>query len=207
MPDGSIKHVRAVAHAVRDRSGQLKFFGAVVDKTASKRAEDALNRAGAELARVSRVTSLNALSASIAHEVSQPLVGIITNAGTCLRMLEATPPNLDGARETTRRTIRDGNRAADVITRLRDLYAKRELTLEPLDLNEATREVLALLWNDLQRNRIALQLELAADLPLITGDRIQLQQVILNLLRNASDAMVDVYDRPRQLRIGTEPEG
>jgi signal transduction histidine kinase/HAMP domain-containing protein len=207
LPDGSIKHVRAVAHAVRDPSGQLRFFGAVVDLTASKQAEEALNRARAELAHVSRVTTLSALTASIAHEVNQPLAGIITNAGTCLRLLDAAPPNIEGARETARRTIRDGDRAADVIARLRALFSKREFTLEPLDLNEATREVIALSSNDLHSNRIILQSELASDLPLISGDRIQLQQVILNLLRNASDAMVDVHDRPRQLLIRTEREG
>jgi PAS domain S-box-containing protein len=207
MPDGSTRHVRAVAHAIRDPSGQLKFFGAVVDLTASKRAQEALNKAGAELARVSRVTTLSALTASIAHEVNQPLAGIITNASTCLRMLDAATPDIDGARETARRTIRDGNRAADVITRLRALFSKREVTLEPLDLNEATREVIALSSDDLQRNRVILQSELANDLPIVTGDRIQLQQVILNLLRNASDAMADVHDRPRQLRIRTEREG
>jgi PAS domain S-box-containing protein len=206
MPDGSTKHVRAVAHAVRDPSGHRRFFGAVVDLTASKRAEEALDRAGTELAHVSRVTTLSALTASIAHEVNQPLAGIITNAGTCLRMLDAVPPDLAGARETAKRTIRDGNRAADVIARLRALFSKREFTLEPLDLNEATREVIALSWNDLQRNRIVLQSELATDLPIITGDRIQLQQVILNLLRNASDAMVEVHDRPRQLQIRTGRE-
>jgi signal transduction histidine kinase len=149
---------------------------------------------------------LSALTASIAHEVNQPLSGIITNAGTCLRMLDAAPPDIDGARETARRTIRDGNRASDVITRLRALFSKRELMLEPLDLNEATREVIALSSSDLQRNRIVLRSELADDLLIVTGDRIQLQQVILNLLRNASDAMVDVHDRQRQLLIKTERE-
>jgi signal transduction histidine kinase len=121
--------------------------------------------------------------------------------------LDAVPPDIAGARETARRTIRDGNRASDVITRLRALFSKRELTLEPLDLNEVTREVIALSSNDLQRNRIILQSELADDIPIVTGDRIQLQQVILNLLRNAADAMVDVHDRPRQLLIKTEQEG
>ena len=155
---------------------------------------------------MSRATTLSALTASIAHEVNQPLSGIITNAGTCLRMLDAAPPDIAGARETARRTIRDGNRASDVITRLRALFSKREFTLEPLDLNEATREVIALSSNDLQRNRVILQSELADGLPTVTGDRIQLQQVILNLLRNASDAMVDVHDRPRHLLIKTEGE-
>ena len=207
MPDGTTKHVRAVAHAVRDPSGQLRFFGAVVDLTTSKRAEDALNRARAELAHVSRVTTLSALTASIAHEVNQPLAGIITNAGTCLRMLDVTPPNIEGARETARRTLRDGDRAVEVITRLRALFGKREFTLEPLDLNEATREVIALSANDLHTNRVVLEPQLASDLPIITGDRIQLQQVILNLVRNASDAMIDVHDRPRRLQIRTEREG
>jgi signal transduction histidine kinase len=136
--------------------------------------------------------------------VNQPLAGIITNAATCLRMLGADPPDVEGARETARRTLRDGNRAADVITRVRALFSKREFTLEPLDINDVTREVVVLSLNDLQRNRVVLQSQFANDLPTITGDRIQLQQVVLNLLRNASDAMVSVDDRPRQLLIRTE---
>jgi signal transduction histidine kinase len=150
------------------------------------------------------VTTLNTLTASIAHEVNQPLSGIITNASTCLRMLDSDPPNVDGARETARRTIRDGKRASDVITRLRALFSKKEFTMEPLDLNEATQEVIALSLSDLQRNRVILRSELADDLPPVTGDRVQLQQVILNLMRNASDAMVGVDDRPRELLIKTE---
>jgi signal transduction histidine kinase len=152
------------------------------------------------------VTTVSALTASIAHEVNQPLSGIITNASTCLRMLDAAPPNIDGARETARRALRDGNRAADVIARLRALFTKKDFTIEPLDLNEATREVIALSLSDLQRNRVVLQLELADELPTISGDRIQLQQVVLNLLRNASDAMTGIDDRPRQLLIRTERE-
>jgi signal transduction histidine kinase len=204
MPDGSIKYLHAVADATRDQEGQLEYIAAVQDVTARRVSEGALAKARAELAKVTRATTLGVLTASIAHEVNQPLSGIITNAGTCLRMLDATPPDLEGARETARRTIRDGNRAADVITRLRALFSKGELTLELLDLNEVTHEVMALSLSDLQRNRIALQSELAEDLPTITGDRIQLQQVILNLLRNASDAMVALDDRPRQLLIRTE---
>jgi signal transduction histidine kinase len=202
-PRGVVKHVRGLAYQIADRP---VFVGAVQDVTASRVAEDALNRARSELAHVARVATLSALTASIAHEVNQPLSGIITNAGTCLRMLDANPPNVDGARETARRTIRDGNRASEVVARLRALFAKKEFALESLDLNEATREVIALSLSDLQRNRVVLQSELADDLPSITGDRVQLQQVILNLLRNASDAMVGVHDRPRQLLIRTERE-
>jgi PAS domain S-box-containing protein len=206
MPDGSIKYLHAVAHATRDQAGQLEYIAAVQDVTARRISEEALAKARSELAKVSRAATLGVLTASIAHEVNQPLSGIITNAGTCLRMLDDDPPNLEGARETARRTIRDGNRASDVITRLRTLFSKEELTLEPLDLNEVTREVVALTLSDLQRNRVALQAELADDLPAVVGDRIQLQQVILNLLRNAGDAMSDVHDRPRQLLIRTARE-
>jgi C4-dicarboxylate-specific signal transduction histidine kinase len=119
-------------------------------------------------------------------------------------MLAADPPNVDGARETARRTIRDGNRASEVITRLRALYGKKEPTIESVDLNEATREVIALSLSELQRNRVILRPELADDLPPVAGDRVQLQQVILNLIRNGSDAMSSVDDRPRQLLIRTE---
>ena len=180
------------------------FVGALQDVTESMVAEEALNRARSDLAHVARVTTLSTLTASIAHEVNQPLSGIITNAGTCLRMLDANPPNVEGARETARRTIRDGNRASDVVSRLRALFSKKESSLESVDLNEATREVIMLARSELQRNRVVLQSELADGLPNVAGDRVQLQQVILNLLRNASDAMVDVHDRPRQLRVKTE---
>jgi C4-dicarboxylate-specific signal transduction histidine kinase len=155
---------------------------------------------------VARITTLNALTASIAHEINQPLASLITNASISLRRLNADPPNVDGARETVLRTIRDGNRASGVITRLRALFSKKEFTLETLDLNEVTREVIALSLSDLQQNRVILRSELAEDLPPIIGDRIQLQQVTLNLLRNASDAMVGVEDRPRQLLIRTQRE-
>lgn len=201
---GAVKHVRGVAHVVERVAGHPIFVGALQDVTESKIAEEALNRARAELAHVARITTVSALTASIAHEVNQPLSGIITNAGTCLRMLAADPPDIEGARETARRTMRDGNRASDVITRLRALFTKKEFTLEPLELNEVTREVVALSLSELQRNRIVLQSEFADDLPTITGDRIQLQQVVLNLLRNASDAMISVDDRPRHLLIRTE---
>jgi PAS domain S-box-containing protein len=207
MPDGSIRYVQAVAHATRDQDGQLEYIAAVQDITTRRMAEEALAKARSELAKVARVSSLGVLTASIAHELNQPLSGIITNAGTCLRMLDATPPNLEGARETARRTIRDGNRASDVITRLRTLFSKGELTLEVLDLNEAMREVIALSLSDLQRTGVAVRWELADDLPIISGDRIQLQQVVLNLIRNASEAMADLRDRPRHLLIRTERDG
>ena len=185
----------------------MEYIAAVQDVTERRLSEEALAKARSELASVARALSLGVLTAAIAHEVNQPLSGIITNAGTCLRMLDAEPPNLEGARKTARRTIRDGNRASDVIARLRALFRREELTLEWLDLNDVTREVIALSLSDLHRNRVALQSQLAGDLPAVNGDRIQLQQVILNLLRNASDSMAGVEDRPRQLVVRTEREG
>jgi PAS domain S-box-containing protein len=205
MPDGAVKYVHVAAHVRGDR-GQLEYIGAVQDVTERRASEEALSKARSELSQVARVTSLGVLTASIAHEVNQPLSGIVTNAGTCLRMLAADPPNVDGARETARRTIRDGNRASEVITRLRALYIKKEAAIESVDLNEATREVIALSLSELQRGRVILRSELAQDLPLVTGDRVQLQQVVLNLLRNASDAMSTIDDRPRDLLIRTEPD-
>src|SRR6266478_838214 len=204
MPDGSVKHLHMIAHGTKTESGEVEYIGATQDVTQRRLAEAALDKARSELAHVTRVMTLGALTASIAHEVNQPLSGIITNASTCLRMLDADPPNVDGARETAKRTLRDGNRASDVVTRLRALFSKKELTLESLDLNEAAREVIALSSSELQRNRVVLQSELADDLPPVSGDRVQLQQVILNLLRNASDAMAGIDDRPRQLMIRTE---
>lgn len=153
---------------------------------------------------MTRVMSLGALTASIAHEVNQPLSGIITNASTCLRMLDANPPNVDGARQTAQRTIRDGHRASDVITRLRALFSKRDATTEAVDLNEAIREVIALSRSELQRSQVISRVELADHLPTVTGDRVQLQQVVLNLLLNAADAMRGIHDRPRQLIVKTE---
>ncbi len=176
-------------------------------EAALNRSEDALSAARSELARVARITTFGALTASIAHEVNQPLSGIITNASTCLRMLSDDAPDLEGARETARRTIRDGNRAAEVIARLRALFQKEGAAAGSVDLNEAAREVLALSWSELQRDRVAVQEDLAADLPPVTGDRVQLQQVILNLLLNALEAMSGVDDRPRRLMISTGRDG
>jgi PAS domain S-box-containing protein len=206
MPDNTIKYLHTVFHGIQSQDGDVEFVGAIQDVTERRRSEEALNSLRSELAHMSRVTSLGALTASIAHEVNQPLSGIVTNASTCLRMLAADPPNVEGALETARRTIRDGNRASDVIARLRMLFAKKNSVWEAVDLNEAAREVISLALRELRGGQVILRSEFAEDLPPVIGDRVQLQQVIMNLLLNASDAMSKLIDRPRLLTIRTERE-
>jgi PAS domain S-box-containing protein len=207
LPDHSVKYLRVVAHGTRDQEDRLEYIGAVQDVTHRRHTEEALAKLRAELARAARVTSLGVLTAAIAHEVNQPLAGIVTNASTCRRMLAADPPDVEGARETARRTIRDAERASEVVKRLRALFCKKGVTNESLDLNEATREVVALSLSEFERNKVIVRMELADELPRVQGDRVQLQQVILNLFLNASDAMGGVDDRPRQLVVGTERDG
>ena len=212
--DGSRVPVLIGAAAYEDGGNEGVAF--VLDLTERKRSEQEAregerryHQMQLRLADANRVATVGHLSASIAHEVNQPLSGITTNAGTCLRMLEADPPNLGIALEAARRIVRDGKRAAEVITRLRAMFAKKEFSLQAMDLNDATREVIALCQSEFQRNQVVFQPELAEDLPPVVGDRTQLQQVILNLLRNALEAMGDVHARPRQLmiRTGRESDG
>jgi PAS domain S-box-containing protein len=183
------------------------FTGFIRDISEKKRSEQALRDTQAELARMMRVMTIGQLTASIAHEVNQPLSGIVTNASTCLRMLKSDPPNIDGALETAQRTIRDGNRASEVITRLRTLFSRKPIEAEPLDLNDAAREIVTLLSGELQKDNVILKQEFEDRLPTVAGDRVQLQQVILNLLRNACEAMSSIDDRPRQMVLRTELEG
>lgn len=207
MPDQSVKYVRVLAHSERNKDGEQELTGVVQDFTEVRMAEEALNKVRSELAYVTRVTSLGVLTASIAHEVNQPLAGIVTNASTCLRVLAAEPPNLDIARDTARRMIRDANRAADVIVRLRALFSRMPPAIEPIDFNEVASEVIALAYSDIQRARVSVISDFGVGLPRVAGARVQLQQVIMNLLRNAIEATSTVKDRPGRIVLKTEASG
>ncbi|WP_028347733.1 PAS domain-containing sensor histidine kinase [Bradyrhizobium murdochi] len=203
MPDGSIKHVHATAHAMKDASGGVEFVGAVTDITARKRAEMELHEAQATLAHVRRVTALGELAASIAHEVNQPLAAVVTNAAACRRWLNRKPPDLKEARGTVEAIIKDGNRAGEVIQRVRALVSKATDQRAALHINDVINEVISLVQHELLIHQVSLRLELSPDLPLVIADRVQLQQVILNLVINGIEAMQPVADRPRELVIRT----
>ncbi len=203
--DGEYRWFLIRAVPLRDELGNLvKWYGTTTDIEDRKRAEEAARQAQAELAHVTRVMTMGELAASIAHEVNQPLAAVIANGNACLRWLAGEAPNLDEAREAARRIIRDGKRAGEVIARTRALSRKTETEKERLDLNEAIQEVVALVQGEVRRNRVALRLDLASDLPPVLGDRVQLQQVVLNLLMNGIEALSAVGDRPRALVISTQ---
>jgi PAS domain S-box-containing protein len=204
LPEGTIKHIHTVAHPVFDASGDLlEIVGTSLDITDRKRVEDALREAQADVARVNRVATLGALVASVAHEVNQPLGAMVTSAASCSRWLAAQPPDLRRAQRALDRIVRDGHRASDVVAGIRALV-KRQLPRQDLvDLNEAILEVLALVRDEAQRNGVSLKTELAERLPRVQGDRVQLQQVVLNLIVNAIEAMSAIHDRPRELVIGS----
>jgi PAS domain S-box-containing protein len=206
LPDGTVRYLHLEANATPQSNGEMECVGAIQDVTERRQSEEALSTLRFELAHVTRVNSLGALTASIAHEINQPLAGIITNASTGLRMLGSEPPNVEGALETLRRSLRDGRRASEVMTRLRVLFSKRAVSKDAVDLVEAVREVVELLRTEIRRNRIVMRMDVEDDVPRVTGDRVQLQQVILNLVMNASEAMRGVDDRVRDLLIRIEHE-
>ena len=213
FPNGSIKHGHSVAHPVFDHSGALvEYVGTTLDVTERKRAdeereraEERLRQAQADLARISRVTTMGELTAALAHEVNQPLAAAVTNASACVRWLAREVPNLEEARAAAARTVKDGERAAEIISRIRRLFKKGTPQRELVDVNEVIREMIALLRSEATRHSISVGMDLSADLPQIMGDRVQLQQVLMNLIMNSIDAMKDV-EGARELVIKSQAE-
>jgi C4-dicarboxylate-specific signal transduction histidine kinase len=203
MPDSSVKYVHVVAHALGDESSSIEFVGAVMDVTERKRAEEALREARADLAHVNRVTTMGELTASLAHEVNQPIAAAVTNANTCLRWLTRDQPDLEEAREAAMRIVKDGTRAAEIVSRIRLLFKKGTSEREQVDVNEIIREMIVLLRGEATRYKISVQTELATDLPEVLGDRVQLQQVMMNLIMNSIDAMKGV-DGIREVAIQSQ---
>jgi PAS domain S-box-containing protein len=201
LPDGSIKHIDVVAHATGDAPDRLEYVGALMDVTDTRLAQEALQRAQAELAHVTRVTTLGELTASIAHEVNQPLAAIVTNGEATLRWLANESPNLAEARGAVERIISDSHRASEVIKRLRELARKSDLQMAALDVNDVIADVVALVQREVLSHRVRLRLELDKTLRPVTGDRVQLQQVLINLLMNGIEAMATVNERPRELVV------
>lgn len=201
MPNGSVKHVRVLAHPARDSADNAEYIGILMDITAAKQAEEALQVAQASLAHATRVTVLGELTASIAHEVNQPLAAIVSYGDAGLRWLDREVPELDEARSAVARIIDSANHASSVIARLRALARKTTPERTSLDINEVIKEVLSLIRSEVSNRRVLARLDLASPLPVVCGDRIQLQQVLLNLLINAIQAMAAVDDRSRELLI------
>src|SRR5271163_1758184 len=204
MPDESVKHVNVVARAFRDEAGEVEFVGSVIDVSAIRLAERELHKTQTDLAHVMRVTSLGELTASIAHEVNQPLGAVLINAAACLSWLDHAQPNMAEAHAALERIIRDGARAGEVIRRIRTLAKKADTKMAPLNLNEVLSEALILVQHELLSSRVALRLEQASALPLIRADKVQLQQVILNLVLNGIEAMQSLTNRARELTIRSE---
>ena len=204
MPDGSVKHLQIVAHrSAGDVDGEMEFVGAVMDITKRKQQEDALDKVRLDLAHVSRVSTLGQMAASIAHEINQPLAGIVLNGNATLRWLAGESPNLHEARAATHRIVRDGQRAGDVITRLRSLFRRDASANEQLDMNEVVQEVIAITRAEVLKARATVRTRLARDLPPLSGDRVQLQQLLLNLIMNAVEAMSSAEERVREIVITT----
>ena len=207
-PNGEVRLVHSQGDVIRDESGRpRRMFGTVQDITERKRTEEALHEAQAGLAHVTRVAMLGEMTASIAHEINQPLAAVVNNASACLRWLAAQ--NLEEARQSAALVVADGHRAGEIIARIRALAKKAPPQKDWLDINETIREVIALARSEVQRNSVALETQLSDDVhcvPLILADRIQLQQVILNLIINAIEAMSGAGDGPRELlvRSGTD---
>jgi C4-dicarboxylate-specific signal transduction histidine kinase len=192
-----------LALAVAGFTFVILAFASIASLSEQKRAEEVLRQAQADLARVNRVTTMGALTASIAHEVNQPIAAAATNADACVRWLSRDPPNLEEARAAAMGIVKDATRAAEIIDRIRLLFKKGITERELLDVNDVVREMIILLRGEAAQHAVSVRTELAADLPRVMGDRVQLQQVMMNLMSNGIDAMKDV-EGPRELAIKSQ---
>jgi PAS domain S-box-containing protein len=206
--NGEYRSMLLRAAPLRDKGGTIvKWYGLTTDLEDLKRAMEELLQARTEVARVARVTTLGELTAAIAHEVQQPLTGLVSSGNACLRWLSKETPNLEAARRAVERIINDGIRAGEVVSRIRALVKKSPTRRDWLNINDTIREVIELIRSEVQRNRISLQTELSNDVPLALGDRIQLQQVILNMIMNAIEAMSGVSQAHQELSVASMKDG
>jgi PAS domain S-box-containing protein len=203
-PDGQVRCVHSHGYPVFGESGELvEYVGTVADITEQRQGEESLDSMQAELARASRAMTLGQLMATIAHEVNQPLAALVANAGAALRWLAGDPPRIDKAREALTRIARDANRASSVITRIRAQVRGTDVQRIPLDVNSIVQEVIVLVRTELRRHNITVRAQLDENLRLVRCDRVQMQQVLVNLIVNAIEAMVAVVTRPKLLVIAT----
>ncbi len=200
-PDGVTKYVHCLGHVAANGAKPTEYIGTVMDVTERRVAEEALRSAAADLERASRLSTMGQLTASLAHEINQPLAAIVTNADACLLWLEADRPNLEEARQATTRIVRNGQRAGDIVKSVRALTRKSAPEMVPLDINVVIREVVDLLRSEFRRHGVRVETSLLPKLGSIIGDRVQLQQVLLNLIMNGVEAMADSTDPQRRLKI------
>jgi PAS domain S-box-containing protein len=204
LPDGSVRNIHSIGQPTPNRSGEIvELVGSVIDITERKGAEEALRQAQAELARVNRVNTMGELTASLAHEVNQPIAAAVTSANACARWLAGDTPNLEKAQAAAARIVKDGTQAAEIISRIRRLFKKSTVERELVNVNEVIREMIALLRGEATRYNVSVWTDLAPDVPDVMGDRVQLQQVMMNLIMNSIDALNDV-DGAREIIIKSQ---
>jgi signal transduction histidine kinase len=208
FPDGTFRYVRIVGHPVLNPAGDVvELMGTMLDVTAQHQAEEALRTMQDRLARARQIATVGELSASIAHEINQPLAAVVANGHACLKWLQDNPPNIERARIITERIIRDGNSTAEVVRRIRALFRQAPPSRSPVDINLVIAEVLRLLADGIRKKDVIVETDLRQGLPIVSADGVQLQQVALNLILNGIEAMDEVINRPKTLSVRSYQEG